>query len=452
MARIKWMNGRVGLILVAFAIGAMAVSSGQLTREIHNADQPFNFALVDPRPGVDDWPCWRGANGRNIALSKHFPIEWQPSNHDGWQVSIPGFGNAPPIIWGHQVFLTSYEASSRRILLNCLHRQSGRVLWQARLHPEGTPQAKEKSEQVASAPACDGQSVFIVTNWNEKLCVTAVDLFGQIVWQRETGSYRSSRGYSSSPVIYKSLIIVSADQASGSYLTGIHRQTGDVIWRVNRPDGESFGSPIIGTVAGRPQLILAGLGSVKSYDPATGFELWTCRTSTEQVANSVAFDDDNIFITRNHPNAEVLCINASGTGDITSSHIRWRQTPLGAEAVSPLYSESFIYVLAEDGRLTCVQASTGKVEWNKRLNGSFSASPVIVGNFLFCANESGETYFVRLGTSNPMIIENDISGSVVASPVFAGDSLFIRTTSRLHRIVAPGQEPIVEKPAFPRRL
>ena len=118
------MNGRVGLILVAIAIGAMAVSSGQRTREIHNADQPFNFALVDPRPGVDDWPCWRGANGRNIALSKHFPIEWQPSNHDGWQVSIPGFGNAPPIIWGHQVFLTSYEASSRRILLNCLHRDN----------------------------------------------------------------------------------------------------------------------------------------------------------------------------------------------------------------------------------------------------------------------------------------------------------------------------------------
>jgi hypothetical protein len=51
-----------------------------------------------------------------------------------------------------------------------------------------------------------------------------------------------------------------------------------------------------------------------------------------------------------------------------------------------------------------------------------------------------------------MMIENSISGSVVASPVFAGDSLFIRTTSRLHRIVAPGQEPIVEKPAFPRRL
>lgn len=303
----------------------------------------------------------------------------------------------------------------------------------------------------SSTPACDGQSVFAVTSWNDKLWVTAVDLFGQIVWQREAGSFQATEGYSSSPVIYKSLIIISADQVSGSYLTGIHRQTGEVIWRVNRPNGEGGGSPIVATIAGIPQLILAGSGSVKSYHPATGSELWSCRTSMERSRNSVAFDDDHVFVTRNQPDAEVLCINASGTGEITKTHIKWRQTQVGADAVSPVYTSGFLYVLSDDGRLSCVQASTGNVEWNKRLNGSFSASPVIVGNYLFCLNESGVANFVSLGSSNPLMIENTLSGSVVASPIFAGDSLFIRTTKRLHRIMTPIEQPFAERPAESRR-
>lgn len=438
-------------MMTSIAIIAITVRPGQHAPEIHNASQPFNFALVDPRPGVDDWPCWRGMDGRNIAATDRFPFTWGDSDHEGWQVAIPGYGNAAPIVWGHQLFLTSYETSSRRILLNCLHRKSGRVLWQTRLHSDGFPKQKEATEMGGSIPACDGQSVFNVTSGNGKLWVTAVDLFGKMVWQREAGLFQSTRGYSSSPVIFKSLIIVSADQASGSYVTGIHRQTGDVIWRVNRPDGESFGSPIVASIAGRPQLVLAGSGSVKSYDPATGSELWSCRTSTERVCNSVAFDDDSVFITRTQPDAEVICINANGTGEITKTHIRWRQTQCGADAVSPVYSDGFLYVLSDDGRLTCVQALTGNVEWTRRLNGSFSASPVIVGDSLFCANESGLTYFVRQGSSNPLIIENTVSGSIVASPIFAGDSLFLRTTSRLHRIDAPDPQPIVEKPSTYRR-
>jgi len=66
-----------------------------------------------------------------------------------------------------------------------------------------------------------------------------------------------------SPVLYKSLVIIAANQSGGiSYLAALHRQTGALIWRIKRPAGESVGSPTLAMLGNRPQLILAGTDSV----------------------------------------------------------------------------------------------------------------------------------------------------------------------------------------------
>ena len=446
----KWVNWQAILIVAALAIGAMAVMSARGLREIHNASQPFNFALVEPRPTMDDWPAWRGIDGRNVATIDTFPLKWDPSHHEGWKTAIPGIGNATPIIWGHQVLVPSHEISSRRILLNCIHRKTGRMLWKTVLHQSSGVFGREAAGQGGATPACDGQNVFTVIPWQNRLWITATDLAGQVVWQRDVGAYASITSYSSSPVLFKSLVIASADQASGSFLVALHRQTGEIIWKVRRPNGVSFGSPVLVTSAGSSQLIVAGTGSIKSYDPATGNEIWTCRTSTEQVANSIAYDQGRIFVTRARPRPEVLCINAGGTGDITTTHIEWRLSQFGSETVSPVLHNGLLYVLSDDGQLGCIHATTGKVEWSKQLPGSFSASPVIAGDYLFCANDAGSTFFVSLG-SGLQIIENSLSDGLVASPVFAGDSIFIRSANRIHRITSSDMAPIVEKPSDARR-
>ena len=445
------MNWRIVLMGTVIAIGAMTVFPGSRVPEVHNAHQPFNFALVDPRPSAEDWPSWRGKDGRNVALSDDFPMKWSGTEHEGWQVTLPGYGNASPILWGHQLFLPFYESESRRLLLHCLHRKTGRILWKTVLHQGGFPQAVEKKSMVSSTPACDGQNVFTVTNVQGKLWVTAVDLNGQIVWQREAGPYQSTQNYSSSPVFFKSLVIVAADQASDSYLTALHRQTGEMIWRIHRGRGESAGSPIVATIAGRAQLILGGPGAVTSYDPGTGKRLWVCQTSTERVANSVAFDDDRVFATRGVPNSEVLCIRANGSGDVTRTHVEWRLSQIGAEMISPVCHGPFVYVLSDDGRLSCIQTTTGKIEWTKSLKGRFSASPVVVRDYLLCANEAGVSYFVSLGAAAPTVIENSLGDGIVASPVIVGDSIFIRTLDRLHRIVDPNAEPFVENSTSTKR-
>ena len=425
--------------------------TGSGTPEVHKADTALNFVLVDPRPSVDDWHWWQGTDHRNVSNTKNFPTQWASSDHEGWQVPLPGHGNASPCLWGNQLFLPVVDTDYQRFSLLCLQRETGRIAWRTVLHQGRSLKSIDKASRALSSPACDGKNVFTVSSDQAKLWITAVEMSGRVAWQRELGPYQSSEAYQSSPVLFKSLVIVSADQPHGSFLAAIHRQTGEIIWRIKRPNGASHGTPIIAMISERPQLVIGGTGNVTSYDPANGKVIWTCKTSAEKLANTIAFDQDHVFVTWTRPNPEVVCISASGNGDVTKSHISWRLPKHGSNRPSPVFYDGLLYVLADDGRLSCIQSATGKIEWTRQLEGTFSASPVIAGPFLFCANETGSTYLLHTGETSTAVVANALPDGIVATPIIVGDSIFFRTNSQLHRVIAPDPQPVVERPSDARR-
>jgi len=453
IVKLKWVNWRVGLVIVVIALSAMMFIPGTGVREIHNAEQISNFALVDPRPGPNDWPWWRGTDGRNVAASDRVPLQWPVSDSEGWRITLTGQGHSTPSLWGDQLFLLTSDAATRRISLQSCNRASGRANWRTDLH-QGCFQTVNKEIPLSSAtPACDGQHVFAVAPVQNALSVTCVDFNGRIVWQRDAGPFGSRREYRSSPALFKSLVIVIADQERDSYITALHRQTGEIIWRVRRPSGDSSGTPVVATIGARSQLIVGGKERISSYDPATGDKIWTFRWSAERVLNSVAFDGEYVFAAGMHPDDGVVCIKADGSGDVTKSKLVWRQTRIAGENPSPVVHAGLLYILADDGRLTCLEAASGKIEWRTRLEGKFSASLVIAGAYLICSNEAGVSYIVQTGTTGGVIAENALSGGIIASPIVAGGSIFVRTPGSLHCIVAPASETVVQKPEpLKRRL
>ena len=72
-----------------------------------------------------------------------------------------------------------------------------------------------------------------------------LDLKGKLLWQTNLGAFASEFGYGASPVIYKSYVIVAADQAHGGYLVAVHRKTGKIRWRKRRPGADSYASPAV---------------------------------------------------------------------------------------------------------------------------------------------------------------------------------------------------------------
>jgi|GEM_PF-3186490 len=205
---------QIGAVMIIALLGVMVLVPTEGVREIRNADRFSNFALVEPRPLSDDWPWWRGTDRRSVAAFSQFPSHWPITANDGWPVTIKGRGNSTPLIWHNQLFFLTSDPETEQISLESRRRSTGVEIWKTDLHRGGFPIVREKNTHASSTPACDGQYVYVVAVTHGRLRISSVDMNGQLAWQNSPGSYSSAWGYSSSPVLYQSLVIVVADQKS----------------------------------------------------------------------------------------------------------------------------------------------------------------------------------------------------------------------------------------------
>lgn len=447
-----WSGGGALVGLIAF---------WQLTGvpEIHRADLLVNFPLAAPLPADDDWPWWLGPRQDGFVARSQPPVRWSPSENTSWLAPLPGSGRGSPIVWNGRVFLTAADETRSTLLLVCLDRYSGQLLWQVDVQRGRFPQTSAQGPQALATPACDGERIYVTSHQAGVLTVTAVDLTGKIAWRREAGPYASVRGHRSSPVISGSLVIVAADQQgqaaghwrSASFLAALHRQTGEIIWRISRPAGESDGTPVVASIAGRQQLVLPGRTGVTAYDPASGAMLWTCRWAADRPAGNVAYDANCVYASIRSPQEQILCIRADGTGDVTNTHVVWQERRSASHVPSPLVCDDELLILADDGILTSLEKASGKVVWKKRLSGRFSASPVAMGQYVYCVSETGVVFVVDRLARGDVVAENRVGQGCFAPPAITGNSLLFRSDRGVLLVQPPSNTPYVDVPPLERR-
>ena len=270
--------------------------------------------------------------------------------------------------------------------------------------------------------------------------VTATDLDGKRLWQTRVGAFRSEHGYGSSPVLFRDLMIVNGDNLDACFVAALDRRTGKVAWRTDRPTTGKHGSyatPLVANLAGRDQLILTGMHETAAYDPATGKQLWKCDGPAEVTGNTPAVGDGMVFVSGGYPEKVILAIRADGTGDVSKTHVAWRATKGVAYVPSLLYRGGRLYVVADNGLITCFEASTGKEVWQGRLRGGFSSSPVLVGDHLFVSNEAGETFVLKTGPKFEVVGTNNLEDGAMATPAVGRGRLYLRTAHSLFCIGKP---------------
>ena len=457
----KWIrNRRTVAVAVSLVLGTILMLRNTGVSEIHRTREPVNFAVLDARPVSGDWPWWRGIDQSNTLAHENAPVQWSASDNSGWVVQVPGPGRSALCTWGGQLFLPIADTDRESLSMRSLDSGTGQLLWQTELHRDSSISTSSRRSQASTTPPCDGERVFLACAVNGSLWVSAVDLTGRIAWQREAGPYFSQWGYGSSPAIYKSLVIVASDnQGAGikrlvgsSFLAALHRQTGEIVWRIRRPAADGFGTPVVAHVAGRDQLLLAGKHQVCSFDPLTGESLWTCQWSADRVANSVAFDDRHVYASARQPQPELVCIRADGTGDVTRTHVVWRGSKPVGEFSSPVVCDGRLYTTTDDGLLTCLEAGTGQPLWKRQLGGTLSSTPVIAGQHLYCGNEEGMLFVVRLSGRGEIVAGISLGEGIHASPVISHDRLYLRTPGSLRCIAPPETDsPLASQPDTPKR-
>jgi outer membrane protein assembly factor BamB len=396
---------------------------------------PNQKPASSPQAAAADWPWWRGPAHNGKSRDLQVVTTWGPRDNVVWKTKVPGRGHSSPIICGEHVFLTTADEQVQKQLLLSFDRKTGKSLWSTMVHEGGFLRKYPKNSHASATPACDGVRVYSAFINRDGLYITAASLRGKILWQKKAGDFRSEHGYGSSPVFYKSLVIVNGDNLKGSFIAALDRQTGKVAWRTERKTTGRHGSyatPVVATLSGKPQLIQTGMGEVTSYDPATGKLIWSCEGPAEVTACTAACSDRLVFATGGYPEKELLAIRADGKGDVTNTHIAWRTGKGVTYVPSPLYHDGCLFVVNDGGVATCFQGKTGRQIWAGRLGGGFSSSPVLVGGLLYASNETGRTFVLKTGRKFEVVARNDLDGRILATPAVCGGRIFLRTESSLY--------------------
>ena len=394
--------------------------------------QPDTRLTVAIKVGSDDWPWWRGPKSDNHARVKQPPIYWNDTQGVHWKVAIPGRGHACPCIVGDRIFISSADEKKEIQFLVCYDRRSGKRLWRKDLKHGGFMTVNSKNSHASATPACDGQHVFIPLMNGGNMWVVAVNIHGHLVWQRRVGKFEHSNGFSASPVLYENLVIVCSDNDADSILVGLDRSTGRVIWKTQRPAESNSATPVVGHIAGRPQLLLNGSYMMSSYDPLTGQRIWYVKHQTIVAACSAAWSNKHVVASANHPEKDMLCIRANGHGNVTKTHITWRDRKANTYVPSPVVDGQRVYVVIDSGIAYCRNLETGDIVWKNRLAGTVSASPVLAGNYLYVTNEEGTTFVLRASDNFALVATNHIPETTFASLAICSDGLFLRTSHHLY--------------------
>ncbi|MBM4071565.1 MAG: serine/threonine protein kinase [Planctomycetes bacterium] len=408
-------NRLISCVLVALIAATSAISHAQTT----DADKI--------KVGADDWPWWRGPNRNGVAnLRQKPPLKWSDSENILWKAPVPGRGYGSPIVVGDQIFLPTANAKDETQSVLCYDRKTGALLWQTLIHRGGYEKGGNAKGSLASATmACDGERVFCNFLHDKAIWTSALSRAGKILWQTKITDYVLHQGFGSSPAIYESLVIVSADNKGKGVLAALERSTGKFVWKVSRPQMPNYASPIILKTAGRDQLFFIGCELVTSLNPLTGEKLWEVPGATTECVTSTVTDGRLMITSGGFPKNHVAAVHADGSGK-TAWEIRNK-----VYVPSMIHHQGHLYAVQDEGFAVCLKFDTGKEVWKQRIAGPFTASLVMVGDNLFATNEAGRTFVFKASPERfSAVAENQLGQETLATPAFCGSRIYVRGVVR----------------------
>lgn len=409
------------LILFAIILFVQQTSNIPAEENLLKSDAAsFTFAATD-------WPWWRGPDRNGIAVpDQHPPMKWSESENVLWKSPVPGRGHSSPTVVGDQIFLATADFEKQTQSVLCFDRKTGKQFWSTDVHRGGLEKkGNAKASHASSTVACDGERLFINFVNDGAAYTTALTRDGKQIWQTKICDYVIHQGYGSSPAIYQSLVLVSADNKGGGAIAALDRKTGETVWKHDRPKTPNYASPIVLQIAGREQLLFTGCDLVSSYEPLTGKKLWEIDGSTTECVTSTVTDGKLMFTSGGYPTNHVSAVRADGSGEVV-----WKKD-LRVYVPSMLIRNGYLYAVTDAGVAMCWKCDSGEEMWKQRLEGDFTSSPVFVGELMFATNENGKTFiFKATPEACEVIAENKLGDESFATPTICGDRIYIRVAEK----------------------
>jgi outer membrane protein assembly factor BamB len=328
-------------------------------------------------------------------------------------------------------------------MVYCYACETGKLLWEREVHKGVPPQPRHPRNSYASeTPITDGERVYAYFG-NVGLFVFDVD--GKPQWDQKWGDFRMRGGWGTgaSPVLHKDRLYLVNDNEQKSFLVALDKRTGKEIWRVERAEKSNWSTPYVWEHKQRTELVTIGTAKARSYD-LEGKVLWELAGTSGLVSLMPVAKHGLLYLGAGYHYGPLYAIRPGATGDISikpgekNDWIAWHE-PKGA-GIHPsfLISADRLYSVFDAGFLTCHDAKSGKIHYNRQRlpsePGRFYASPWSYNGKVFLLNEDGTTYVLEDGPTYKLLHSCALGEPAWATPAIARGSLYLRTYSKLYRI------------------
>ena len=442
-----------------------------------------------------DWKQFRGPGGSGVATdTAELPTDIGPdSPHLVWKSPVPK-GHSSPVIHGDRIYLTGLDQKTLRTY--AINRLDGEIVWSADAPYEKLETVHRIGSQATPSVATDGDVVISMFGSSGLFCYDADGK--QLWHRKMGPFNNGFGAASSPLLVDDRVVMVQDHDTGSFLAVYDSKSGDEVWKAERSNSRRNYSSPCVWTVDGKRQIVVAGSAHVTAYDFESGDIVWTIRgvsrvvnttpvvgddnrlyvactggSETEQptfadvVANSDAnkngvlepdelpkspiksffsqFDRDaNGTLDQKEYNSirdifslsktVAMAVRPGGAGDITDSHVEWKQSKSIPRNASPLYYKGVMFLVADGGIATSLDARTGEMLHRGRLSntGKYYSSPAAGDDKLYIFGERGHLTVVSAEGEWTQLSESSFGEDVYASPAISHGCVFVRTVSHLY--------------------
>jgi outer membrane protein assembly factor BamB len=396
----------------------------------------------------ENWPAFRGPTGMGTSSERNLPTKWNIKTGENivWKVELKptaakgkaDLNQSSPIVWGDQVIVATVywpEGTAQSEFpeqhVTSYRLADGSEEWDCKVPVGAWKLSDLRGGYGAATAATDGKHIYIPFGSATLACL---DMQGRLVWQKPIEHHESiDVAFATSPVLYKDHVLLLSDKNNkNSTLTAYDAATGEIAWTQKRPDvAFNHTTPLLATIAGKPQLIVAASNVLQGLDPESGEVIWKCATPGDVTMPVIR---DNIVYSDSGRGGPGLAVDATGKGDV-AANVKWRIGNIPEGLSSPVIAGDYLLRTHNPGVLRCIRWSDGGQQYSGRLNGaSMQSSPVVTADGLVYFASGGRSYVIRPGKTLDIVATSDLDDAGAASPAISHGKLIIKGTKYLYAI------------------
>lgn len=446
---------------------------------------------------ASNWPQFRGPDGQAVAAPGKTPAHFGPATNLLWKVPLPA-GHSSPCLWGDRIFVTGFENGKLETLcldrrdgkvlwrvaapaekIEPVHRigspasttpatdgervfvyfgsfgllaydLAGRELWRK---PLPIPMIEFGS---GSSPILAGDLIVLLCDQDLDSFLLTVDRRnGQTIWKTARPEFRRSF---STPYLWRHDGVEEIVVTGTVWLKAYDLKDGHERWKMRGLARVANASPTSGD-----GLLFASSwnigGDARDHLTLPSLVEFTAANDRDQNGKfakeefpagplrdrftQIDLDKDG-FVTPDEwriseeifAKAEnaLFAVRPGGRGDITATHLAWKQTRGLPYVPSALFYGGRVYVVKNGGLASCYDAKTGRTLYQEeRLGalGDYYSSPVGADGKVYFTSQQGVVTVIQAGDVFHVLARNELAEQVMATPAIVDGTLYFRTAGYL---------------------